>query len=287
VRIVGTLLGYALMLLGVSGLLLLSAGRFPEPLRNLLLGPAPGARFSVPPATVGIDGVVREAPLAELEATPVEVPGGQPDLFESASPGPSAAAEAAEQAAATDAAVAEVPPVPSPTPRPLPPTRTPSPAVVPVTLRAGQTRAPITRLHVPSIRLDTEVVPARLVAAAGVTTWEVPAFHAGHGVLTAGAGEPGNAIVVGHVSSISQGNVFRSLDRVRVGDAVQVFSNDLGYDYLATEVKRVPRTDLAILAPTDGATVTLLTCIGQWLADVNDYAERLIVRAVLVAVPPT
>jgi LPXTG-site transpeptidase (sortase) family protein len=294
VRIVCAVLGYALMLLGVGGLLLLSAGRFPEPLRNLLLGPPPSARFAAPADALPLEGLVPDASVAAADETPGTMAAGQAETAEdtanTAEPG---AAEAAEAAAAepieepAGEAQPQPAPAPSATPRPLPPTRTPAPTVIPVALTAGQTRAPITRLHVPSIRLDTEVVPARLVAALGVTTWEVPALRAGHGLHTAGAGEPGNAVLVGHVSSISHGNVFRSLDRVRPGDVVQIFSDGLGYDYVATEVKRVPRTDLAILAPTEGASVTLLTCTGQWLADVNDYAERLIVRATLVAAHQT
>jgi LPXTG-site transpeptidase (sortase) family protein len=110
----------------------------------------------------------------------------------------------------------------------------------------------------------------------------VPAFNVGHGVFTAGAGEPGNAILVGHVSSVSHGNVFRSLDRVKKGDTVQVVSGENTFEYLTTEVKRVPRTDLTIYAPTDGATATLVTCAGEWLQDIFDYSERVVVHAVLV-----
>ena len=46
------------------------------------------------------------------------------------------------------------------------------------------TQAPITELKVPRIRLDSAVVPARLVTQFGATTWEVPPFRVGHGVHT-------------------------------------------------------------------------------------------------------
>ncbi len=170
------------------------------------------------------------------------------------------------------------------TPRATPtsrPTRTPSPAVVPFTLPASLTQAPITKLRMTRIRLEADVVPAKLINWFGVTTWEVPAFRVGHGVLTAGAAEPGNAVLIGHVTSISEGNVFRNLAQAKVGDVVQVASNDTWYDYDVTVVTQVPRTDLTWLEPTSQPVVTLLTCVGEFLEDVQDYSHRVVVRAVL------
>jgi LPXTG-site transpeptidase (sortase) family protein len=167
------------------------------------------------------------------------------------------------------------------------PTRTPSPVTEPIHLANSQTLLPITKLIIARIRLDSAVVPARLVPHAGGITWEVPAFRVGHGLYTAGAGEPGNGVLIGHVSSISHGNVFRDLERVRVGDKIEVYSDDKGFDYVVTQAKAVPRHDLSLMAPTQGAAVTLVTCTGQWLADIQDYSHRVIVQAVLVAALPT
>lgn len=295
VRLACAALGYALILSGCAGLVLLSVGAFPEPLRVLLLGHPPEPRF---PVVADLSAPEAVPPAASRDATFADDPGGGsaateamagPDAPVSAVGPGEAPAGGGEAAAAEpeDEAGRDLPGAASPTATPRPPTVTPSPAptVRPVPLAGSPDGTPITRLRVPSIRLDAEVVPARLVNAGGVTTWEVPAFRVGHGLFTAGAGEVGNGVLLGHVSSVSQGNVFRSLDRVRAGDAVQVLSGDREYGYLATEVKRVSRTDLSIYAPTSNAAVTLVTCIGTWLNDVNDYAERLVVRAVLVATP--
>ena len=50
---------------------------------------------------------------------------------------------------------------------------------------------------IPVISLDTDVMPAELIDSNGSLTWEVPAFKVGHAQATAGAGGPGNAILVG------------------------------------------------------------------------------------------
>lgn len=141
---------------------------------------------------------------------------------------------------------------------------------------------PITELSVPSIGLVTKVVPAGLINRAGQVTWEVPPFVVGHAEGTAGAGAPGNAVLMGHITSRNLGNVFINLDKVQVGDMLAVFSGDRQFNYRVVEVKAVPRTDVSVVAPTERPTVTLITCTGTWLPLISDYSHRLVVRAELV-----
>lgn len=152
-----------------------------------------------------------------------------------------------------------------------------SPRTIQLPERAG--RLPITRLVIERIELDTEVVPAELVEHEGATTWAVPKFVAGHADGTAGAGERGNAVVLGHVTSLTLGNVFEHLDRVLPGDAIVVYSGEERFDYHAVDVRAVDRTDNDVLEAADTPSLTLITCTGAWLPTVWDYAERLIVRA--------
>ena len=138
------------------------------------------------------------------------------------------------------------------------------------------------RLRIPAIKLDSEVVPARLVRLpTGVVTWEVPAHRVGHAQGTTPLGEPGNAVLLGHVSSINAGNVFAQLDRVRAGDEV-VAGSDGKTVYRVTDRRLVTRDDMSVMAPVDGAVATLITCAGTWLPAESDYSHRLIVRAVLI-----
>jgi LPXTG-site transpeptidase (sortase) family protein len=141
---------------------------------------------------------------------------------------------------------------------------------------------PITRVEIPARALRADVVPAALVVRDAGLTWEVPAFAAGHAERTAGAGARGNAVLVGHVTSPESGSVFRPLDRVAPDDRVRVYSGDAAFDYQVTDVRTVARTDVSVVAPAGGATLSLITCTGPWLPAVGDYAQRLVVRAELV-----
>lgn len=142
---------------------------------------------------------------------------------------------------------------------------------------------PITRLTIDGVGIDTEVVPADLVEKNGGTVWEVPAFKAGHAQYTAGAGQPGTAVLLGHVSSVRSGNVFERLDRMQIGDTVQAFSGDQAFPYQVTEILTVSRTDVGVMAPTETPTLAMFTCTGTWLPTIWDYTERLVVRAALVS----
>ncbi len=136
----------------------------------------------------------------------------------------------------------------------------------------------ITRLVIASIGLDTPVSVAPLVDG----TWAVPKFVAGHAEGSPGAGEPGNAILMGHVTSLTLGNVFEHLDEVAVDDTVSVFSGDVRFDYRVTDASDVDRGDLEVLDATSNSTLTLITCSGWWLPTVHDYNQRFVVRADLI-----
>lgn len=144
------------------------------------------------------------------------------------------------------------------------------------------------RLRVPRIGLDSEVVPARLVRlgagpdpSQGAVTWEVPAHRVGHAQGTAAAGARGNTVLLGHVSSVNAGNVFADLGRVQIGDEITLEGGG-AFSYRVSEVRRVTRDDLSVMAPTEGAVLTLITCTGSWLPDALDYSHRLTVRALLI-----
>jgi LPXTG-site transpeptidase (sortase) family protein len=141
---------------------------------------------------------------------------------------------------------------------------------------------PMTRLVIASIGLDTPVSEARRVEQDGVTSWEVPKFVAGHAEGSASAGETGNAILLGHVTSLTLGNVFEHLHEVSVGDPVEVYTGVNRYVYRAQEVQDIVRSNIAVLDPTPDPRLTLITCSGLWLPTIRDYDQRLIVRAELI-----
>jgi len=142
---------------------------------------------------------------------------------------------------------------------------------------------PITHIRLPRLGIDSEVVPSPFVQVADSGTWEVPAFKVGHAEYTAGAGQAGNAVLFGHVTSRNLGNVFQTLERARRGDLVEITSGPEEFTYKVVDVWRVPRTEVSVVEPTEAASASLITCTGAWLPLLNDYAERLVVRAELVA----
>ena len=152
-------------------------------------------------------------------------------------------------------------------------------AGAPVPTLSPEARLPITRLVAPSIGLDVEVVSAPLVDSDGQRTWQVPAFKAGHAENTAGAGQVGNAVLMGHISSIHSGDVFKDLNRIQVGDEIDVFSGDRSFTYDVYETRSIPRNDLEMVEPTSEPVISLFTCTGTWDPVIWDFTERLFVRA--------
>src|SRR5258708_7305691 len=140
---------------------------------------------------------------------------------------------------------------------------------------------PITHVEIPAISLSAEVVPAGLIQREGGVTWEVPAFKIGHAESTAGAGQTGNAVLRGHVTSVRSGNVFANLDQVEVGQAINVFADNSEFTYTVVSTNKVPRTDTASIQPGEAAAVSLITCTGVWLPTIWDSTPRLVVRAEL------
>jgi LPXTG-site transpeptidase (sortase) family protein len=81
---------------------------------------------------------------------------------------------------------------------------------------------------------------------------------------------------------VSVGHVFLDLDKVQVGDEIEAFSGSDVYRYRVTQTFAVDRNDVSVLDPTPTATLTLITCIGNWIPLERDYDQRLIVRAMLL-----
>lgn len=122
-----------------------------------------------------------------------------------------------------------------------------------------------------------------MIEVGGERTWKVPSFSVGHGQYTAGAGQVGNAVLLGHVASLRDGSVFRNLHRIHVGDTVRVFSGEQQFEYRVVQMRVVSPTDVSVLRPTGVASLIMITCAGVWVPSLDDYSERLVVRADLVA----
>lgn len=145
---------------------------------------------------------------------------------------------------------------------------------------APATRKPLppTRLLVPAIELDSPVTSLGVrYDNTGQLIWETAAFMVGHYTNTSNAGEQGNCVLSGHISSRSSGAVFRRLPDVQTGDGVAVGTAEslFLYQVVRTEVVDPRATD--VMLPSADVRLTLITCVPDGI-----YSHRLIVTATLI-----
>lgn len=138
-------------------------------------------------------------------------------------------------------------------------------------------------LEIPSIDIETEVTEGGIVVnKQGQLEWQTVPFIAVQYRETALVGARGNAVISGHVVTIAEGNVFRNLYQVNVGDSVGVETKEGRYTYVVDEVKLVKPDAVEVMAPTNTPVLTLITCGGEFDARSRSFSDRLIVVSRLV-----
>ena len=146
-----------------------------------------------------------------------------------------------------------------------------------------------TRLVIPSVGIDAEVIPVgwSVIERNGFeySIWQVADFAVGWHKTTASLGQPGNTVMAGHHNV--NGEVFRDLVNVEVGDKVTAYSGGQVFEYvieMKTIVKEkdepveVRRRNAEWIAPTDDERLTFVTC---WPYTNNTH------RVIVVAKPAT
>lgn len=93
---------------------------------------------------------------------------------------------------------------------------------------------------------------------------------------TADIGAAGNLGLAAH-----RDGFFRVLKDVKVGDAISVETLHGTTHYRITELQVVEPTDVYVLAPTDGATLTLVTCYPFYF--IGEAPQRYVVKGVAEA----
>jgi LPXTG-site transpeptidase (sortase) family protein len=190
------------------------------------------------------------------------------------------------------AAALPPPPMPTPLTRPvadLTHVLAPSPLPLLLTADAADRSADVqvppgyaVRLAIPAIKLETVVRQGGIIKdRLGNPVWETLPFVAVHyGDLTALVGARGNAVIAGHVVTVSQGNVFRSLYQLNLDDQIQVWDErNREHDFHVVDIKLVPPTDTSPMAVTPDRTLTLITCGGTFDPRKREFDKRLIVVA--------
>jgi hypothetical protein len=130
--------------------------------------------------------------------------------------------------------------------------------------------------------VNTPVQPLGLLADGTLqppSAWQVAGWYAG-GVTP---GDPGPAVIAGHVDSISGPAVFYRLRHLRPGDLAVVQSRDgrlltFVVDSLAVYPK-VGFPAAALYGPTPLPTLRLVTCTGDFDWHAHTYLDDLVVSA--------
>jgi sortase A len=120
-----------------------------------------------------------------------------------------------------------------------------------------------------------EIRIPRLGLAAIVVQGDSPAIlqrAVGHLVDTALPGELGNVVLAGHRDTF-----FRPLRGVRAGDRITLRTRNRDFEYLVESTAVVKPSDIGVLQPTGGRTLTLITCFP--FSYLGSAPDRFIVRA--------
>jgi len=157
----------------------------------------------------------------------------------------------------------------SPAGTPTAPPHTPAPTPVPT---PTPTPALPTRLVIPAIGLDAFVIPVswRTVEVDGQKQrmLDLPAMRAvGWHVTSAPPGVVGNTVLSGH--NTTQGEVFRDLYTLEIGEIIVVYADDTPHTYAVTEMLILPEAGQPLevrvenaryILPTEDERLTLVTC---------------------------
>jgi LPXTG-site transpeptidase (sortase) family protein len=135
-------------------------------------------------------------------------------------------------------------------------------------------------LEIPAVDIDTDVTEGGIITnKQGQLEWQTVPFIAVQYRETALIGARGNAVISGHVVTIAEGNVFRNLYKVNIGDEVGVETADGHFTYVVEEVKLVKPAAVEVMAPSISPKLTLITCGGEFDTKTRSFSDRQIVVA--------
>ncbi|MGY1842175.1 class F sortase [Modestobacter sp. SYSU DS0875] len=170
------------------------------------------------------------------------------------------------------------------TPAPAVPARAEAPpAPVVVAETSGTTTAPApVRLRVPAIGVDSPL-PAIGVDGDGALVPPTDVTEAGWFAAGPAPGQPGPAVLAGHVDDRTGPAVFFRLEELTAGDEVLVDRADGSQvAFTVTRVAAYPKTDFAtaeVYGPTADPQLRLITCGGDFDRDRRSYTDNVVVYA--------
>ncbi len=133
------------------------------------------------------------------------------------------------------------------------------------------------RVRIPSIDIDAPLVQVSMVRKGDGYTWQTADRAVGFHESSGQPGAPtGNAVFSGHISSLREGDVFRRLPNIAIGDSVRVTTGRT-FTYRVSDKIVVLPSDSWVMGPTQAPVATFITCVPDGV-----YTHRLVVVADLV-----
>jgi LPXTG-site transpeptidase (sortase) family protein len=139
------------------------------------------------------------------------------------------------------------------------------------------------RLVIPRISIDASVEARGLDAQRNLAT---PADFNNVAWFNQGPppGQPGNAVINGHVNWWTGSAVFTRLGELRPGDRVTVIRRDgnpVNFRVSSLRMLAATARDASLFAAAQASTLTLITCSGPWDMALGSDTQRLLVSATL------
>jgi sortase A len=106
------------------------------------------------------------------------------------------------------------------------------------------------RIQIPAIGVEAPIVQG--------TGEEQLKKGVGQYIGSANPGEKNNIVLSAHNDIF--GEIFRDLDRLKPGDQVVIYTSQRSYTYIVSGTEIVEPTRVEVMAPTDKAIVTLISC---------------------------
>lgn len=168
---------------------------------------------------------------------------------------------------------------------PVPSDAGPRPTAAPAPPAAQPAQSPPVRVAIPSIGVDAPLDRLHLDATGTLvapTTWQ----RAGWFADGPNPGQPGPAVVAGHVDSTSGPAVFYRLRDLVPGAGVVVTRADrTAVHFVVDELRHYPKNRFptsVVYGPTSVAALRLVTCTGDFNSATGHYEDNLVVFAHLV-----
>jgi LPXTG-site transpeptidase (sortase) family protein len=159
----------------------------------------------------------------------------------------------------------------------------PSPQCVIEGCRTVAATGPPTRVRIPSISVDSTLESLRLDARKELTApvaYDQAGWYAG-GVVP---GDPGPAVIAGHVDSVRGPAVFFKLHTLKAGDTVDVERGGTWITFRVTLVEEYPKDQFPtdkVYRPTPSPELRVITCGGDFDTVHKRYYDNVVVYAVL------